>query len=57
MFTPSTWSGDKRDSQIRRDRITLVLLAIALIAVLAIMAWLSSLGVVPNGGGYEAWMM
>lgn len=51
-------NNGRSDKQLRRDRITAVLVVTGLLAVLAVVIWLASLsGSVPNDSLFDYWMM
>ena len=55
---PLLGNNGRSDKQLRRDRVTAVLVVAGLLAVLAVVIWLASLsGSVPNDALFDYWMM
>jgi hypothetical protein len=55
---PQFGNNGRSDKQLRRDRITAVLVVAGLLAVLAAVIWLASLtGSAPNNTPLDYWMM
>ena len=55
-----TWSNQttRRDEQLLRDRVTAVLVVTGLVALMALVIWLASLGgPVPSAPYFDYWMM
>jgi len=52
---------DRSPSELRRDRIVLSAIVAILVALMALVVWLSSIGVLPSGvggeGAFDYWMM